>query len=170
MRLHEPPHTTGQYIYHPKHLLCIVFDSKYEFLRFKEPKTKRCKTLIPKCLAHTFTATQGTYGANSGAKVRISEQISKFYLRYFEREYLHPLLQPFCSKIFIHSLAQRTNQETSTPYQTTPYMGCLNLKSSETKLFRLFWYRGTRDIFLSAGAQKPGHGLGFQIGATLRNS
>ena len=67
-------------------------------------------------------ATQGSYGANSAAKVvqierktkliwifprcslpstkskvRISEQISKFYLRYFEREYLHSLLRPFKS-------------------------------------------------------------------------
>ncbi len=32
----------------------------------------------------------------------------------------------------IHSLAQRTNQETSTPYQTTPYMGCLNQEVAET--------------------------------------
>jgi hypothetical protein len=41
----------------------------------------------------------------------------------------------FFLTLFIHSLAQRTNQETSTPYQTTPYMGCLNQEVAEADDF-----------------------------------
>jgi hypothetical protein len=44
---------------------------------------------------------------------------------------------------FIHSLAQRTNQETSTPYQTTPYMGCLNQEVAEADDF--LWVLVSRD-------------------------
>ena len=47
----------------------------------------------------------------------------------------------------------------------SPIVGkTLNLKSSETKLFRLFWYRGTRDNYLSAGAQRKGTRLEVFIG------
>ena len=57
---------------------------------------------------------------------------------------------------FIHSLAQRTNQETSTPYQTTPYMGCLKRKvAARPSTFRAFWYRGTRDgVFIGWRMEK----------------
>ena len=64
----------------------------------------------------------------------------------------------FFLTLFIHSLAQRTNQETSTPYQTTPDMGSLNLKCSETKHFSAFWYRGTRDGYLWQ-RRKAGHAM-----------
>ena len=37
--------------------------------------------------------------------------------------------------------------------QPSPGQG-LNLKSSETKLFRLFWYRGTRDDFFDGSTEK----------------
>ena len=44
---------------------------------------------------------------------------------------------------FVHSLAQRTNQETSTPYQTTPYMGCLKRKvAARRRLFGLLGIAG----------------------------
>ena len=56
---------------------------------------------------------------------------------------------------FIHSLAQRTNQETSTPTKSPPILGDLTEKLQKPPAFRLFWYRGTRDeISLSAGARK----------------
>ena len=48
---------------------------------------------------------------------------------------------------FIHSLAQRTNQETSTPYKLPPIWGSLNKKLQKPPTFSMFWYRGTRDDF-----------------------
>ena len=49
---------------------------------------------------------------------------------------------------FIHSLAQRTNQETSTPSKSPPILGDLTEKLQKPPAFRGFWYRGTRDGFL----------------------
>ena len=65
--------------------------------------------------------------------------------------FFHSFLRPCGSKpaelersgdFFIHSLAQRTNQETSTPYQTTPYMGCLNQEVAEADDF--LWVLASR--------------------------
>ena len=63
--------------------------------------------------------------------------------------------------IFIHSLAQRTNQETSTPSKSPPILGDLTRKSQKPTTSCGFlrpvgskpaelerWYRGTRDEFL----------------------
>ena len=40
-------------INHPLHPLCNVFVMYFEFLRFKKPKTQRCKTLIQYVFSHT---------------------------------------------------------------------------------------------------------------------
>ena len=57
-----------------------------EFLRFKKPKTKRCKTLFHNVLTHTFTAPQGMYGVLSGAKVRINPETCKHLGRFIFEE------------------------------------------------------------------------------------
>ena len=49
------------------------------------------------------------------------------------------------TSFFIHSLAQRTNQETSTPTKSPPILGDLTQENAETDIFLPFWYRGTRD-------------------------
>jgi len=57
----------------------------FEFPRFKQPKTKRCKTLILHVGAHTFTALSGMYGVKLGCKY------TKFfsYLPFFTKNYLN---------------------------------------------------------------------------------
>ena len=57
-----------------------------EFLRFKKPKTKRCKTLFHNVLTHTFTAPQGMYGVLSGAKVRKNPETCKHLGRFIFEE------------------------------------------------------------------------------------
>ena len=71
LRLMKPLHTkTGEKLPSRSIYSAMSLIGNIEFPTFKEPKTKRCKTLYPICLAHTFTASQGKYGVNSAAKVR----------------------------------------------------------------------------------------------------
>ena len=46
------------------------------------------------------------------------------------------------------------SKETSTPSKPPPILGGLTQKIAETDDFLPFWYRGTRDEFFSATAQK----------------
>ena len=78
------------------------------------------------------------------------------------------------TSFFIHSLAQRTNQETSTPSKASPYMGRMqHRKIAETVDFLPFWYRGTRDEFFIGWrieGCKPGHAMVYLSGGAWRKS
>ena len=66
--------------------------------------------------------------------------------------YVHSVAMRSGVVFFIHSLAQRTNQETSTPSKSPPILGDLTEKLQKPTAFRWFWYRGTRDEFFLAAA------------------
>ena len=70
LRLLEPPHTTGQQYIPPEASNSAMFlIYTFEFLRFKKPKTKRCKTLILN-MSPTPSRPKGQYGASAAITQR----------------------------------------------------------------------------------------------------
>ena len=78
-------------------------------------------------------------------RVTYSRELSGYSLKQEAHELLHYRASlPFWRRkkqrqlIFIHSLAQRTNQETSTLTKASPYMERMQLKIAETDDFKSF--------------------------------
>ena len=79
------------------------------------------------------------------------------FLKNFINNYFFKILffaQGFALLFSYFLRREERSKEASTPSKPPPILGGLTREIAETDDFPPFWYRGTRDVFLTAGARE----------------